>query len=74
MKKEFSYIVKPVNQDEYGVNYVVEYIDFPGITGGGDTQGEAVQIANEALEMYIETLELMEYAELEKEKENERNN
>ena len=58
MKKEFPYIVKPVNQDEYGVNYVVEYIDFPGITGGGDTQEEAVQIANEALEMYIETLEL----------------
>mgnify|MGYP001015056997 CR=1 FL=1 len=58
MKKEFPYIVKPVNQDEYGVNYVAEYIDFPGITGGGDTQEQAIQIANEALEMFIETLEL----------------
>jgi predicted HicB family RNase H-like nuclease len=58
MKKEFPYIVKPVNQEEYGVNYVAEYIDFLGITGGGDTQDEAIQIANEALEMYIETLEL----------------
>lgn len=57
MKKEYPYIVKPVEQEEYGVNYVVEYLDFPGITGGGDSQEEAVRIANEALDMYMESLE-----------------
>lgn len=56
MKKSFPYIVKPFNTEEYGVNYVVEYLNFPGITGGGDTQEEAIQIANEALDMYLETL------------------
>ncbi len=56
MKKEYPYIVKPVSLEEYGVNYVVEFIDFPGITGGGNTQEEAFQVADEALEMYFEVL------------------
>jgi len=57
MKQEFPYIVKPVNEQEMGVKWVVEYLDFPGITGGGDTPEEAIGIANEALQMYQEVLE-----------------
>lgn len=49
MNKDYPYIVKPVDKKEYDVNYVVEFIGFPGITGGGDT-------TDEALEMYIEVL------------------
>lgn len=57
MKKEFPYIVKPVDKEEYGVKYLVEYIDFPGITGGADFPEDAIKIANEALDMYLEVLE-----------------
>lgn len=56
MKDTFPYIVKSVDEDEMGVKWMVEYIDFPGITGGGDTEQEALEIAQEALEMYQKTL------------------
>lgn len=35
--------------------YVVEYLDFPSISGGGDTVEEALCIAKEGLDMYLES-------------------
>jgi len=57
MVKEYPYIVKPVNAEEYGVKYMIEYVDFPGLTGGGDTVEEALSIAQEAMALYQEVLE-----------------
>ena len=57
MKREFPFVVKPVNKEEYGVKYVVEYVDFPGITGGGDTPEEAIKIATEGFNMFVDVLE-----------------
>lgn len=56
MKNKYPYIVREVNEEEYGVKYFIEYIDFPGITGGGETLEEAIEIAKEGLEMYLDTL------------------
>ena len=58
MENKYTYIMRNVPIDKMGVNWVVEFPDFPGITGGGLTQEEALEIANEALEMYIEVLDM----------------
>ena len=36
---------------------MIEYVDFPGLTGGGDTVEEALSIAQEAMALYQEVLE-----------------
>ena len=36
------------------VNYIITFPDYPGLIGGGDTVDEAINIAQEALEMYRE--------------------
>lgn len=56
MNNNFPYIVRKVNKDEHDVKIIVEYIDFPGIIGGGDTLNEALKIAEEGLDMYIDLL------------------
>lgn len=57
MKKEYPFVVKPVDYDKMDVNFIVEYLDFSGVTGGGDTIEEAVSDAREALDMYMEILQ-----------------
>ena len=42
------------NKSETDVNYIVSFPDHLGLTGGGDTIEEALVIAAEALEMWLE--------------------
>lgn len=51
--EDFTFITRKGLEDD-GVRFVVEYPEFPGITGGGDTISEAIKEAQEALEMFIE--------------------
>jgi predicted RNase H-like HicB family nuclease len=55
-KRLYPFVVKPVDPAEMDVKWIVEFLDFPGLTGGGDTVEEAMGIANEAKDMYLEML------------------
>jgi predicted RNase H-like HicB family nuclease len=55
METKYLMTIAPVRKDEHGVNYIVSYPEFPGLTGGGDTIEEACEVAQEALSMYLET-------------------
>jgi len=57
MGRKYPFVGREVEPEDMGVRWVVEYLDFPGITGGGDTLEEALAIGNEAIEMYIEVLQ-----------------
>lgn len=54
--ESFPFVVRPVNYDKEGVNFIVEYLDFSGIIGGGDTIEEALEMAQEGLSMYLEVI------------------
>lgn len=51
--QDFTFIVKNGSKQD-GVKFVVEYPEFPGITGGNDNLLEAIQEAQEALQMFID--------------------
>ena len=46
--------IKKVDKEETDVEYIVTFEEYPGLTGGGDTIGEAVEMAKEALDMWLE--------------------
>lgn len=56
LKQNDNFTVKKVDKKEYGVEYIAQHVNFKGIMGGADTVDEALKIANEALEMYLEVL------------------
>ncbi len=56
LKIKYPYLVREVDPEEMDVLFIVEFFDFPGIIGGGNTVDEALKIANEAKDMYIESL------------------
>ena len=45
--------IKKVDKEETDVEYIVTFEEYPGLTGGGDTIGEAVEMAKEALDMWL---------------------
>lgn len=65
-KKYDNFIVKKVDKSEYSVEYIAQHVKFKGITGGADTVDEALKIANEALEMYLEVLNKQEESKWQK--------
>jgi predicted HicB family RNase H-like nuclease len=54
--RDYPFVVKPVDPDEKDVKFIVQYLDFPGLSGGGDTIEEALSIAEEAKNMYLDLL------------------
>jgi predicted HicB family RNase H-like nuclease len=51
--EQFTFIVRNGSKHD-GVRFVVEYPEFPGITGGSDDLFEAIKEAQEALQMFID--------------------
>ena len=49
-----KYEIKKVDKEETGVEFIVTFDDYSGLKGGGDTVDEALIMAKEALDMWLE--------------------